>query len=162
MVGFLARMDVTKQEDMSAFYRNMLDQTTDVVIKTEPAQNENTASPDEGYSICSSYVKSLIMTALHSRCGHYIFALWFLLSFFFFSSLNLSHRRLDVCHTSTRHTWCGLSANLRSRSETCCTGSLKIQDAKSRPKIAIWALSQTLSGYILATKALIENQKETC
>jgi len=79
--GFLARMDVTKQEDMSAFYRNMLDQTTDVVVKTEPAQNENTASPDEGYSICSSYVKSLIMTALHSRCGHYIFALWFLLFF---------------------------------------------------------------------------------
>jgi len=23
------------------------------------------------------------MAALHSRCGHYIFALWFLLSFFF-------------------------------------------------------------------------------
>jgi len=33
------------------------------------------------------------------------FALWFLsfflLSFFFFSSPNLSGRRLDVCHTST-------------------------------------------------------------
>jgi len=100
MVGFLARMDVTKREDMSAFYRNMLDQTTDVAVKTEPAQNENTACPDEGYSICSSCVKSLIMAALHSRCGHYIFALWFLLSSFF-SSLNLSRRRLDVCHSST-------------------------------------------------------------
>jgi len=32
--------------------------------------------------------------------GHYIFALLFLLSFFF-SSPNLSRRRLDVCHTST-------------------------------------------------------------
>ena len=32
--------------------------------------------------------------------GHYIFALWFLLSFFF-SSPNLSDRRLDVYHTST-------------------------------------------------------------
>ena len=68
---------------------------------------------------------SFFMAPLHSRCGHYIFALWFL-SFFmvalcnradhyifmlwfvlilllllFFSSPNLSRRRLDVCHTST-------------------------------------------------------------
>jgi len=44
----------------------------------------------------------VIMAALRSRCGHYIFALWFL-SFFFllFSSPNLSGRRLDVYHTST-------------------------------------------------------------
>jgi len=36
------------------------------------------------------------------RAGHYIFALWFLLlSFFFFSSPNLSRRRLDVYHTCT-------------------------------------------------------------
>jgi len=58
------------------------------------------------------------MAALRSRCGHYIFALWFLLSssffffvffffffvfffFFLFSSSNLSGRRLDVCRTST-------------------------------------------------------------
>jgi len=39
------------------------------------------------------------MAALCSRAGHYIFALWFLLSFFFLP--NLSRRRLDVCHTST-------------------------------------------------------------
>jgi len=38
--------------------------------------------------------------ALRSRCGHYIFILWFLL-FIFFSSPNLSCRRLDVYHTST-------------------------------------------------------------
>jgi len=37
---------------------------------------------------------------LHSRCGHYIFVLWFLLSFFL-SSPNLSSRRVDVYHTST-------------------------------------------------------------
>jgi len=51
-----------------------------------------------------------IMAAVCNRAGHYIFALWFLLlsflllSFyrsFFFSSPNLSRRRLDVCHTST-------------------------------------------------------------
>ena len=44
----------------------------------------------------------LFMAALRSRCGHYIFALWFLSSiFFFYSSPNLSGRRLDVYHTST-------------------------------------------------------------
>jgi len=50
----------------------------------------------------------IIMAALRSRCGHYIFVLWFLLSFFrsfflssFFSSRNLSRRRLHVYHTST-------------------------------------------------------------
>jgi len=45
-----------------------------------------------------------IMAALWNRTGHYIFALWFLLlssSSFFFSSPNLSRRRLDVCHNCT-------------------------------------------------------------
>ena len=43
----------------------------------------------------------LVMAALCSRCGHYIFALF--LSFFLlgFSSPNLSGRRLDVYHIST-------------------------------------------------------------
>jgi len=46
----------------------------------------------------------LIMVALCNRADHYIFALWFLSSsifFFFYSSPNLSGRRLDVYHTST-------------------------------------------------------------
>ena len=44
----------------------------------------------------------LIMATLCNRAGHYIFALWFLSSIFlFFSSPNLSGRRLDVYHTST-------------------------------------------------------------
>jgi len=60
----------------------------------------------------------VIMVALRSRCGHYIFVLWFLL---LFSSPNLSSRRLDVYHTSI-HGYCGLSANLECRSEICCTG----------------------------------------
>jgi len=42
----------------------------------------------------------VIMAALHSKCGHYIFALRF--HFYLFSSPILSHRRLDVYHTSTR------------------------------------------------------------
>ena len=44
---------------------------------------------------------ALVMAALWYRAGHYIFALWFLSSIFFFSSPNLSGRRLDVYHTST-------------------------------------------------------------
>ena len=44
---FTAQMDVTKQKDMSAFYRNLLDQTTNTTVKTEPAENENAASSDE-------------------------------------------------------------------------------------------------------------------
>ena len=44
----------------------------------------------------------LVMAALWNRAGHYIFALWFpLSSFFFFSSADLSGCRLDVYHTST-------------------------------------------------------------
>jgi len=52
----------------------------------------------------STALRVLFMAALRSKCGHYIFAVWFLLSFFFlsfFSSPNLSRRRLDVYHTST-------------------------------------------------------------
>jgi len=40
----------------------------------------------------------LFMAALRSGCGHYIFVLWFLLSFY--SSPILSGRRLDVYHTA--------------------------------------------------------------
>jgi len=43
------------------------------------------------------------MVALWNRADHYIFMRWFVLSsssFFFFSSPNLSSRRLDVYHTS--------------------------------------------------------------
>ena len=48
------------------------------------------------------FLHLLIMVALCNRADHYIFALWFLSSFFFFlSSPNLSRRELDVYHTST-------------------------------------------------------------
>jgi len=76
------------------------------------------------------------MAALRSRCGHYIFALWFLLLLllsFFFPSPNsqLSQIRcIPYLHTS-----CGLSANLRCRSEMCCRRLAEIQDAKKSPKI---------------------------
>jgi len=44
---------------------------------------------------------NFIMVALSNRADHYIFALLFLSSIFFFSSPNLSGRRLDVYHTLT-------------------------------------------------------------
>jgi len=70
------------------------------------------------------------MAALHSRCGHYVFILWFLLSIFYlFSSPNLSCRRLDVYHTSTH------SANLGCRSETCCTRLAGNAGCKKLPKM---------------------------
>jgi len=43
----------------------------------------------------------LVMAALRCRCGHYIFALWFLSSIFFYSSPKLNGHWLDVYHTST-------------------------------------------------------------
>jgi len=35
-----------------------------------------------------------------------------------------------------------------------------MQDAKKSPKIAIWAPSHKLSGYVFATKARIDNRKK--
>jgi len=46
----------------------------------------------------SQWFHLFFMVALCNRADHYIFALWFLS--FFFSSPNLSSRRLDVYHTS--------------------------------------------------------------
>ena len=72
-------------------------------------QRESHRSIDVKSVVCVDSTRlhlDLITAALRSRCGHYIFALWFLSffflsSFFFFSSPNLSGHRLDVYHTST-------------------------------------------------------------
>ena len=79
---------------------------------------------------------SYIMASLRSRCGHYVFALWFLLSSFF-SSPNLSRRRLDVYHTSTHGV--ALVRIYNACLKRAAHGSLKIQHAKNRQKFAIWA-----------------------
>ena len=49
------------------------------------------------------FMRIIIIMAPYVMLGHYIFVLWFLSSssVFFFSSPNLSHRRLDVYHTLT-------------------------------------------------------------
>jgi len=88
------------------------------------------------------------MEALCSRCGHYIFALWFLLSSFLLSfSPNLGHRRLDVCHTCTHD-----MALVRIKDaglKRAARGSLKIKDAKNRQKSAICAPSHNFVGLYL-------------
>jgi len=73
------------------------------------------------------------MVALWNRADHYVFALWFLLSSsFFFSSPNLSRRRLDVCHTCTH------GVTLVRISDAClkraARGSLTIRDARKVAK----------------------------
>jgi len=47
------------------------------------------------------FVTTSFMAALWNTAGHYIFALWFVSSFYLFSAPNLSGHRLDVYHTST-------------------------------------------------------------
>ena len=75
--------------------------------------------------------------------------------FFFFSLPNLSRCRLDVYRTF--HTWCGLSANLGSRSETSCT---QLAENTGRKKPPSEHYRTTLWGYILATEARIDNRKK--
>ena len=82
-------------------------------------------------------------------CGFY------LLSIFFLSSPHLSGRRLDVYHTSTHGV--AFSANLECRSEMCCT---QLAGNTGRKKSPSWHHHTTFSGYILATKARIKNQKK--
>ena len=113
------------------------------------------------YIFILSFVLSfffLLMAALCNREAIYIFMLWFL---FLFSSPNLSGRRLDVYHTNVHNTRCGLSVNLECRSETCC---VQLAENTARKKIAKKSPSghhpTTLSGYIFATKACIDNRKK--
>jgi len=56
------------------------------------------------------------MADLHSRCGYYIFAMWF--SSIIFPRLS---QPSQIGCLPYFHTWCGLSTNLECRSETCCT-----------------------------------------
>jgi len=53
-------------------------------------------------------------------------------------------------------TWCGLSANLECLSEMCCTRLAGNTRCKKSPSAHH---RTTLSGYIFATKARIDNQK---
>jgi len=83
---------------------------------------------------------TVIMAALCTTAGHYIFVLWFLLllssrPIYLFSSPNLSRHRLNVYHISTH---VGLSANLECiecMSEMCCTRLAENTGRKNDAKI---------------------------
>ena len=102
------------------------------------------------------------MVALCNRADHYIFALRFLYSFFFlsffFSSPNLSGRRLDFYHTSTHGV---ASANLRCRSETCCArlagNAGRKNDAKTRHLGTIAQLCRAISSQLRHLSTIEKN-----
>jgi len=78
------------------------------------------------------------LVALWNRAEHYIFILSFVL---FFPRLISA-----VTHWMYFHTWWGLSANLRCRSETCC---MRLAENTGCKKIAIWAPSHNFVGLYL-------------
>jgi len=98
------------------------------------------------------------MAVLCNRAGHYIFVLWFLLP----SSLFLAYSQpSQIGCLPYFHTWCGLRANFRCRSETWC---MRLAGNTGRKKIAKNSPSAhhrtALSGYIFATKAHIDKRKK--
>jgi len=77
-------------------------------------------------------------TIIFLPCGYF---------FLFFSSPNLSRPTLDVCHTSTHGV--ALVRISDAGLKTAARRSLKTQDAKKSPKIAIWAPSHNFVGLYL-------------
>ena len=74
----------------------------------------------------------IFMAVLCNRAGQYISVLWFLQFSFFFPRLFSAVADWMLPYF---HTWCGLSANLGCRSETCCTRLAKNTRRKKSPKI---------------------------
>ena len=113
------------------------------------------------------------MVALWNRADRYIFILWFLLSiclfflsfFFFFFFPRLISAVGDWMSAILPHVTVWPQSEFRmqcSRSETCCTRLAgNARRKKNRQKVAICAPSNNLSGYILATKARIDNRKNS-
>ena len=95
----------------------------------------------------------LFMVALCNRSDHIYFHPVFCSSFFFPHSCQPSQ---SGC-LPYLPIWCGLSANLRCRSETCCTRLWKCMTQKLPPAHH----RTTLSGYIFATKARIRQSENS-
>jgi len=79
---------------------------------------------------------------------------------FFFLSFSFLISAIADWMSTIFHSWCGLSANLGCKSETRLAGNA------GRKKIAKNSRCghhcRTLSGYIFATKARIDDRKKTC
>jgi len=88
----------------------------------------------------------LIMVALCNRADHYIFILFLSFFFLFFSSPNLSGRRLDVYHTLAH----GVAlVRIQNAGLKCAArGSLQIQDAKNRHLGIITQLCRAISSQL--------------
>ena len=108
-------------------------------------------STDSGAARGGHGCTCLFIAALRSRCGHYIFALSFLLSSSFFPRL------ISAVANWMSTIRCGLSANLGCRSETCCTRIAENTGRKNSPSAHH---RTTLSGCVFATKACIDNRKK--
>jgi len=88
----------------------------------------------------------VFMAAIGQAIYIFIPSFVFFLSSFFLSSPNFSRRRLDV------YTILALVALVQIKDASlkrAARGSLQIQDAKSRQKIAIWAPSHNFVGLYL-------------
>jgi len=105
----------------------------------------------------------IIVAAVCNMAGHYIFALWFLSSIFYLSSIFFPRLISAAAGWMLPYfdTWCGLSASLECRSERCCTRlAANVGPKKSRQKSPSGQHPTTLSGYVFATKAYIDNRKK--
>jgi len=101
------------------------------------------------------------MTALRSRCGHYIFALWFLTSSFlsFYSSTNLSGRRFDVYHTSTHGVALVQVWNvLHAARWKCRTQKIAKNLPSGHHRRNCWAISLQLRHVLTVGKKLVKQQ----
>jgi len=100
------------------------------------------------------------MATLCSRHRHHIFALWFLLlSFFFFSSPNLSSRRvMSIILLHMVWPWCEFRMQVWNVLHVACW---QYRMQKWRKKSPSAHHCTTLLGYIFATKACINNRKES-
>ena len=94
----------------------------------------------------SNLATPIFMVTVWNRADYYIFGLWFLLSIFFFFSPNLSRRRFDVCHTSTRGV--ALVRISDAGLKHAAHGSLQIQDAKNRHLGTIAQLCRAISSQL--------------
>jgi len=96
------------------------------------------------------------MAALHSRMRTYIFSSCGFFLLFFPRLISAEIGCLPYFHT-----WCGLSVNLECRSETCCAQLAENTGAKkSQKKSPSGHHATTLSGYIFATKACVDNREK--
>jgi len=100
---------------------------------------------------------------IFSSCGFYLLS-------FFFPLLAYSQQSQIRC-LPYFHTWCGLSANLRCRSETCCTRLAEKHRTQKYPKIRhlrtiaqlCWAISSELRHTSTIRKKLLNSSiSSTC